>query len=87
VVPDDGTALADMPAQDAPGEAAMAATVVIDDHGSLLRGGSNLSLISLTSGKPWHRKGQLSMPICTRLNVSRALKFTKKFLRHTIEWR
>jgi hypothetical protein len=42
VVPDGGAALAEVTAQFAAGEAGI--VVVVVDHGSLLRGGSNLSL-------------------------------------------
>jgi len=49
VVQDEGKALAEVAAQGAAGDAGIA--VVVDDHGGLLRGGSNLSLICLTWGK------------------------------------
>jgi len=45
----EGAALAEEAAQGAAGEAGMAG--VMDDHGSLLRGGSNLSVNCLTWGK------------------------------------
>jgi hypothetical protein len=55
-------ALAEVATQGAAGAAGLAG--VIDDHGSLLRGGSNLSLNGLTWGKPWHRDGHLSNAKC-----------------------
>jgi hypothetical protein len=58
VVKDDGVALAEVVAQVAAGEAGIGG--VMDDHGSLVRGGSNVSVYCFTWDKIWHRKGELS---------------------------
>ena len=58
VVPGDGVALAQVVAQGAAGEAGIAG--VVDDHGGLLRGGSNLSSNCLTWGKVWQKEGEMS---------------------------
>jgi hypothetical protein len=62
VVKDDGAALAQVDAQFAAGEAGLAG--VIGDHGSLLRGGSNLSLNCLTWSKRWNEELKLSNAKC-----------------------
>ena len=58
VVQDEGEALAELAAEDAAGEAGIAG--VMEDHGSLLRGGSNLSVYCVTWGKIWNEELKLS---------------------------
>jgi hypothetical protein len=76
VVPDEGAALAEVAAQVAAGEAGIGG--VMDDHGSVLRGGSNVSVYCFTWGKIWHREGELSNgELLMEISVLADAKFRK----------
>jgi len=62
VVPDEGAALEEDARPGAAGAAGI--VVVVDDHGSLLRGGSNLSSNCLTWGRRWNEELKLSNAKC-----------------------